>query len=51
VELGKEEGNELLRNVIADDNTEGAYTVYVYSDRRHIPIGGGGSANSRLMRA
>jgi len=37
-----EEGNSLLRKAIAADNTEG----YVYSDRRCIPIGRRGSAES-----
>jgi len=36
-----------LRNKTAADNTEGAY---VYSDRRHIPIGRRGPAESQLMR-
>jgi len=43
-ELGMEEGNALLRNVIAADNNEGAYSN-VYSDRRHISIGRHGAAS------
>jgi len=44
-----EEGEELLRNAMAADNTEEAYILYVYRDS--IPIGRCGSAECQLMQA
>jgi len=44
-----EEGEELLRNAMAADNTEEAYILYVYRD--NIPIGRCGSAECQLMQA
>jgi len=45
---GAGDGGGLQRNATAADNTEGTFE---YSDRRRIPIGRCGSAESQLMRA